>query len=50
MKQVKSKNRKQMADETVDDSLRLATTNTGIDKGMIVSESLDHRHPTDRDL
>jgi len=27
-----------MAAETLDDSLRLATTNTGIDKGRIVSE------------
>jgi len=38
MKQVKSKNRKRMADETLNDSLRLATTKTGIDEGMIVSE------------
>jgi len=37
MKQVKSKNRHRMADETLDDSLRLATTNIGIDK-MIVTE------------
>jgi len=29
-----------MADETLDDSLRLATTNTGIDKGTMVSEKL----------
>jgi len=27
-----------MADETLDDSLRLAATNSGIDKGTIVSE------------
>jgi len=38
MKQVKSKNKNRMADETLDDSLRLATTNTGIDKERIVSE------------
>jgi len=39
-----------MADETLDHSVRLATTNSGIGKGTIVSENLDHRHPTDRDL
>jgi len=40
-----------MADETLDDSLRLAATNIGIDKGTVVLQrSLDHRHPTDRDL
>ena len=33
-----STNRKRMADETLDGSRRLATTNTGIDIGMIVSE------------
>jgi len=33
MKKVKSKNRNRMADGTLDD-----TTNTGFDKGMIVSE------------
>jgi len=37
MNQVKSKNRNRMADETLDDSLRLATPNTSIDKGRIVS-------------
>jgi len=50
MKQVKSKNRNRMADETLDDSLPLATTGNGIEKGMTVSESLDHRPPLDRDL
>jgi len=38
MKQVKSKNRNRMVDDTVNDSLRLATTNTGIEKGTILSE------------
>jgi len=38
MKQVKSKNRNRVADETLDDCLRLAVTNTGNDKGMIVSK------------
>jgi len=38
MKQVKFINRNRMTDETLVDSRRLATTNTGIDKGMIVSE------------
>jgi len=33
MKQVKTKNRRRLADETLDDSLRLATTNTGVNKG-----------------
>jgi len=37
MKQVKSESRNRMADKTLDDSFRLATTNTGIDKGTIVS-------------
>ena len=37
MKQVKSESRNRMADKTLDDSLRLATTNTGIDEGTIVS-------------
>jgi len=35
MKQVKSKSRNRMADETLDDNLRLAATNTGIDKGTV---------------
>jgi len=39
MKQVKSKNGNQMAGETLYDSLRLATTNTGIDKRTIVLEA-----------
>jgi len=34
----KCKNRNRMASETLDDSLRLAKTNIGIDKGTIVSE------------
>jgi len=34
--QAKSKNRNRMTGETLDDSLRLAAANTGIDKGMIV--------------
>jgi len=38
IKQVKCKNRNRMAGGTQDDSLRLATTNTGIDKGTIMSE------------
>jgi len=38
MKQVQFKNINRMADETLVDRRRLATTNTGIDKGMIVSE------------
>jgi len=33
MKQVKSKNRNRMADETLDDSRRLANTGKSIDKG-----------------
>jgi len=33
MKQVKSKNRNRMADETLDDSRRLANTGRPIDKG-----------------
>jgi len=37
MKHVKFKNRNRKADKTLEDSLRVATTNTGIDKGMIVS-------------
>jgi len=40
MKQVKSKNKNRMASETLDDSLRLATNNTGIEKGTIVSIGL----------
>jgi len=36
MKQVKSENRNRIVDETLDDSLRLATTNTSIAKGTIV--------------
>ena len=39
-----------MADETLNDSLPLAAISNGIEKGMIVSESLDHRPPLDRDL
>jgi len=38
IKQVKCKNRYRMAGGTLDDSLRLATINIGIDKGPIVSE------------
>jgi len=42
MKQVKSKNRSRMSEKTLDDSLRLATINTGnasgIDEGTTVSE------------
>jgi len=38
MKQVKSKNRNRITNEKLDHSRRLATTNTGIDKGGIVSE------------
>jgi len=38
IKKVKCKNRNGMAGGTLDDSLRLATTNIGIDKGTIVSE------------
>jgi len=53
-KQVKFKNRNSMAEETLDDRPRRATTKTGrpIDKRIIVSElkSLDKRHPTYRDL
>jgi len=48
-----------MAEEkTLDNILLVATTETGIDKGMILCQpppqasqrSLHHRHPTDRDL
>jgi len=39
MKQVKSENRNRMADETLDGTRRLATTNTSIKKGIIVSEA-----------
>jgi len=35
---VKSKNKNRMADETLDDILRLATIITGVDTGAIVSE------------
>jgi len=38
MKQVKSKDRSRMGHEILDDSMRLATTNTGIQKGTIESE------------
>jgi len=38
MKQFKSKNRNRTADETLDDSLRIATTDPGNDIGTIVSE------------
>jgi len=38
IKQVKCKNRNGMAGGTLVDSLRLAATNIGIDKGTIVSE------------
>ena len=38
MKQIKSKNRNRMADETLVDSLWLATTNIDIDTEKIVSE------------
>ena len=38
MKQAKCKNRNRMIDETLEDSLRLATTNIGIDVETIVSE------------
>jgi len=38
MKQLKSKNRNRMADETLDDSLRLANTNIDIAHRTIVSE------------
>ena len=38
IKQVKCKNKNRMAGGTLDDSLRPATTNIGIDKGTIVSE------------
>jgi len=37
-RQIYSKNRNLMADETLDDILRLAATNTGIAIGTIVSE------------
>ena len=39
MKQVNSKNRNRQTDETLDDSLRLAITNTVIDKGKMMSET-----------
>jgi len=39
MKQLASKNANRMADETLDDSLRLANTNIGIDQRTIVSEA-----------
>jgi len=38
IKQVKCKHRNRIAGGTLVDSLRLATTNIGIDKGTIVSE------------
>ena len=38
MNQIKSKNRNRMANKTLEDSLRLATTNIGVDVAMIVSE------------
>jgi len=39
MKQVKSQHRNRMADETLDDSLRLSTPNTGIEQEKIMSEN-----------
>ena len=38
MKQIKSKNRNRMVNETLENSLRLATTNVGIDVKTIVSD------------
>jgi len=38
MKHVKSKSKNRMANETLDHSLRLATTNVGIDKERTVSD------------
>jgi len=50
MKQVKFKNRNRMANQRLDDGLRLATTNIGIHIGTIVSEKPRPQASTDRDL
>ena len=50
MKYIKSKNRNQNADETLDNSLWLpnvSITNSGVDEGMICQKSLKNWHPTD---
>jgi len=39
-----------MADETLDDSLRLAATKLVLLKERWCQRSLDYRHPTDRDM
>jgi len=39
-----------MVDKTLDNSLRIATTNTGVAEGMICQRSFDHKHATNRDL
>jgi len=39
-----------MVDKTLDNSLRITTTNTGIDEGIICQRSFDHRHDTNREL
>jgi len=51
MKQVNSKNRNRMADETPEHSLRLATTNILVlSKDRQCQRSLNHRNRADRDL
>ena len=39
-----------MMDKTLDNSLRIATTNTGIDEGIICQRSFAHKHDTNRDF
>ena len=50
--QIYSKNRNRMADKTLDNSLRLAATNTGIAKlkERQCQRRLDYRHHVDRGL
>jgi len=39
-----------MTEKTLDGSLRLLPLTLVFDKGMICQRSLDHKHPTTRDL
>jgi len=50
MKQVKSKNRNWIADETLHDSLRHPTPTLVFIKDRYCQRSLDHWPPADRDL
>ena len=52
MQVVKSRNRNQKANQTLDNCLRLATTSINIDRETTVQcqRTLEHMHPIDRDL